>query len=131
MIGGDCMYLFEMANLRTPTTGQPFEFWVDEVGSERKVEHNLPRFKVRANGVELVILLMTYKATILNNNDRQIRQFRYGKQATQFVLDFAEPLRMHWNGAIDTGQLSAIMRLVSKQGYSVKDATDKVLSDDY
>ena len=123
--------LFEMANLRTATTGQPFDFWVDEAGSTRKVEHNLPRFKVTANNVDLDIMLLKNKPFIVNNNERVIQKFKYSKQALMFVSDFYLPLMLHWNGDIDTGQLSAIMRLVHKKNLTVAEATDAVLNDNY
>ena len=40
--------LYEHANLRKNTTGQPFDLWVDEFGVDRKTTHNNPRFKVKA-----------------------------------------------------------------------------------
>jgi len=120
--------LYEHANLRKNTTGQPFDFWVDEIGKDRKVSHNEPRFKVTANNVELDIILHSDDSITINNNDRDIRKFKYSKEAIKFVSNFKKPLRMHWNHEIDTGDLATIMRTVYKNDTDILDAISKVIT---
>ena len=124
-------YLYEMANLGPATTGEVFNIWVDEVGSRRGTKHNLPRFKVEKNSVELVI--------IINNDDvyfdkaptNKLHKFGPYKDALQFVKTFKEPLLMHWNGEIETIQLGNIIRLVVKKHYKLEDAINMVLNDEF
>lgn len=124
-------YLYEMANLGPATTGEVFNIWVDEVGSRRGTKHNLPRFKVEKNKVELVI--------IINNDDvyfdkvatNKLHKFGPYKDALQFVRTFKEPLLMHWNGEIETIQLGNIIRLVVKKHYKLEDAINMVLNDEF
>ena len=40
-------YIFGMANLYPKHTGLPVIIWVDNVGSARNVQHNVPRVKVQ------------------------------------------------------------------------------------
>lgn len=124
--------IFGMANLRYKTTGQMFDFWVDELGSKRQNKHNEPRFKLEANDVEVdFILHKDDSIEILPNNNRIIQKFKYRKEGEKFIQKFSRPLRMHWVGDIDTGELSAIFRLVTKKGYEVDDAVEAVLNDEY
>ena len=48
-----------------------------------------------------------------------------------FVEKFKEPLLMHWNREIDTVQLGTIIRLVNKKKYTVDDAIQAVINDDF
>lgn len=113
--------LYEHAILRTQTTGQPFDLWVDEFGKDRKTSHNEPRFKVSANGVELDIVLHSDGNTEIVNNKREIRKFKYAKQAEQYIKKYEKPLLAHWNHVIDTGDLSIILR-------KTKNNTDELLN---
>lgn len=124
--------IYGMANLKPKETGQPFELWVDEIGSDRNVGHNNPRFKPKANGIQLDIMLNSNgKAEIVNADSRKIQKFKYGKEAVQFIERFSEPLMMHWNGDISSSELTAIIRLVVKKKYSIDDAIEAVLNDEY
>lgn len=123
--------LYEMANFSRNTTGENFELWIDDSGKDRNVGHNLPRFKPKSNGIELDIVIDGDKVYIDKPNKRDIRKFKYSKDALQFVRKFKTPLLMHWNREIDTAQLGIIIRLVVKRNYTVNDAVTAVLNDDY
>lgn len=43
-------YLLEMANVKSTDTGLPYDIWIDSLGKDRDVEHNIPRIKVNVNG---------------------------------------------------------------------------------
>ena len=124
--------IYGMANLKPDKTGQPFELWVDECGSDRNVGHNNPRFKPKANGVQLDIMLNSNgKAEIVNTNSRDVQKFKYAKEAIKFIEDFQKPLLMHWNGEIDSSDLTMIIRFVVKKNYAIDDAIETVLNDEY
>lgn len=124
--------IYGMANLKPNRTGQPFELWVDEIGSDRNVSHNLPRFKPKANGIQLdIVLNPNGKAEIVNADQRKIRKFAYAKDAIQFIERFQKPLLMHWYGEIDIYDLLSIIKLVVREHYSVDEATDTVISDEF
>ena len=124
--------IYGMANLKSKITGEAFELWIDEVDSERHTSHNEARFKPKANGIQIDIILHKDGTTEIADNDPiKIQKFGYAKEATKFIERFQEPLLMHWNGEIETGELTAIIRLVVKKNYSIKDAIDVVLSDEY
>ena len=124
--------IYGMANLKPRETNQPFELWVDEIGSDRNVSHNLPRFKPKANRIQLdIVLNPNGKAEIVNADQRKIRKFAYAKDAIQFIEKFHIPLLMHWNGEISSSELANIIRLVIKKHYSIDEATDTVISDEF
>ena len=121
-----------MANLKFKTTGELFDLWVDEFGSDRHTKHDAPRFKPKANGVQLDIILRNDgTAEIANTNPRDIQKFGYAKEAVAFIERFSTPLLMHWNGEIETGELTAIIRLVVKKHYEIDDAIVAVINDEY
>lgn len=124
--------IYGMANLKPDKIGQPFELWVDEVGSDRNVSHNLPRFKPKANGIQLdIVLNPNGEIEIVNADSRKIQKFKYAKEAIDFIETFQRPLLMHWNGEIDSTDLAMIIRLVVKKKYSIDDAIEAVLNDEY
>lgn len=123
--------LYEMANFSRNTTGENFELWIDDSGKNRNVGHNLPRFKPKANDIELDIVIDGDSIYIDNANPRDIRKFKYSKDALDFIKRFKKPLLMHWNREIDTAELGLIMKLVVKKNYTVDDAVKAVLNDDF
>ena len=124
--------IYGMANLKPRETGQPFELWVDELGNDRNVGHNNPRFKPKANGIQIDIMLnKDGTAEIVDLDPCKIQKFKYAKNAIHFIEKFSEPLLMHWNGEISSGELTSIIRLVEKKHYTISDAIDAVLNDNY
>lgn len=124
--------IYGMSNFKPAKTGLPFEFWVDELGSDRNVSHNLPRFKLKANGVQIdIVLNPNGKAEIINADSRKIQKFRFAKEAIEFVEHLQKPLLMHWNGEIDSDDLLSIIKLVEKKNYSIEDAIETVLNENY
>ena len=123
--------LYEQANLKPKTTGQKFDFWVDEAGCDRNVQHNEPRFKPKANGVQLDVILHNDDTIEIVNGAREIRDFKYSKEAVDFVDRFKIPLRMHWNHEIETAELASIIRMVFKKDVDVLDAISRVVAGDY
>lgn len=127
----DTKYLYEHARLRNKVTGQPFDIWVDEFGKNRNVQHNDPRYKVTANGIEIDIILHKNDDIEFVNDSSEIRKFSFGKQAVKFIYKFKDVLRMQWNQEIDTYELGTIIRLVEIQGYDMNTAIDKVINGDF
>ena len=124
--------LYEMANFSGNVIGENFELWVDERGKERNTKHSLPRFKPEANGIQLDIVIGNDGEPFIDKpNPRNIRKFKYSKDAIEFIKKFKKPLLMHWNKEIETAELSAIFRLVIKKGLTVDQSVQKVLTDDY
>jgi hypothetical protein len=123
--------LYEMANFSRSTTGENFELWIDDSGKDRNVGHNLPRVKPKANGIELDIIIDGDNVYIDHARKRDITKFKYSRDAIKFVKKFRIPLLMHWNREIDTAQLGIIIRLVVKKNYSVQDAINAALNDDF
>lgn len=124
--------IYGMANLKNKITGEAFELWIDEVGSERHTSHNEARFKPKANGIQIDVILHKDGTTeIVDSNPRKIQKFGYAKEAIRFIEKFQKPLLMHWNGEIETGELTAIIRLVVKKNYSINEAIEAVLNDNY
>lgn len=115
-------FLYEMANFSTDTTGERFVLWIDEFGKERKGKHSLPRFKPKANDVELDIVIDGDKVRYDKATKSKLDKFKFGTDALKFVERFKKPLLMHWNREIDTAQLGTIIRLVIKKKYSLEDA---------
>ena len=124
-------YMYEMANLQTKDTGEPYEFWVDDIGKDRGGKHNLPRFKPRKDGVELDIIIDGDDVRFDKQPTNKLHKFGPYKDALKFVEKFKKPLLMHWNKEITTAELANIIRLVNKKHYSIDDAIEAVLNDDF
>lgn len=121
--------IYGMANLRYQTTGEPFELWVDELGSDRNNVHHEARFKPKANGIKLeVILRRNGEIEFVDKNPRKIQKFGYAKEVKNFIKRFQKPLFMHWDGEIDIGELTTIITNVVKDNMSVDKAIESVLS---
>ena len=124
--------VYGMSNFKPAKTGLPFELWVDEIGSDRNASHNLPRFKPKANGVQLdIVLNESGRAEIVNADSHILQKFKYAKEAIDFIEKLQKPLRMHWNGEIDSDDLLSIIKLVEKKSYSIDDAIETVLHNNY
>lgn len=122
-------FFFEHANIRRKDTGQPFDIWIDEKGCERNVQHNEPRFKFSANGIELDIILHNDDKIEIVNNSKEIKKFKHSKEAVNFVQTFKQPLRMHWNHDLTTYELIKVLRDVYKNDTAILDAISKALKD--
>lgn len=124
--------LYEMANFGTNTTGEPFTIWIDEAGKDRKTKHDLPRFKVEKGNIHLDIVIEPDGTVRFDRqNTSKLHKFGPYKDALKFVEKFKPALLMHWNKKIETGDLALIMKLVSKKKYSVEDAIEATLNDDF
>ena len=123
--------LYEMANLKSTSTGEPFDIWVDEIGKGRGGKHNLPRFKPEKSGVQLDIVIDGNDVRYDKQPTNKLHKFGPYKDALKFVEKFKKPLLMHWNQEIDTIQLGNIVRLVNKKRYTIEDAINAVLNDDF
>jgi len=124
-------YLYEMANFGPNTTGKNFNVWVDEIGKNRGTKHNLPRFKVEKNNVELDIIIDNDNIYFDKAPTNKLHKFGPYKDALEFIRTFKKPLLMHWNREIDTGDLALIFKLVSKKKYTVDDAINAVQNDTF
>ena len=120
-----------MANLKSTSTGESFDIWVNEIGKGREGKHNLPRFKPRKGGVELDIIISGDNIRFDKQPTNKLHKFGPYKDALKFVEKFKEPLLMHWNKEITTTELANIIRLVNKKKYTISDAIKAVLSDEF
>lgn len=123
-------YLYEMANFDRNSIKQPFDLWVDEAGKDRKVEHNLPRFKPKNNGIELEIVIRPDGKVINKSSKQDTKAFGHATEAMKFVEKFKKPLLMHFYKEIDTTKLGTIFFLVARKKYTVDDAIEFVTDDD-
>ena len=120
-----------MANLKSTSTGESFDIWVNEIGKGREGKHNLPRFKPEKSGVQLDIVIDGEDVRYDKQPTNKLHKFGPYKDALKFVEKFKKPLLMHWNQEIDTIQLGNIVRLVNKKKYTIEDAISAVLNDDF
>lgn len=124
--------IYGMANLQPRDIGESFELWVDELGSDRNTGHNNPRFKPKANGIQLDIMLKPNgKAEIIDTDSRKIRKFKYAKEAVNFIEKYQEPLLMHWYGKIGIRDLANILYLATNGKKSIDEAMEIVLNGGY
>ena len=97
--------LTEMSNLIKRKTGLPVNIWLDDIGSNRKVEHNTPRIKMQNNYNERADE-NTISISIDKNNPKilarklAIRKSDYNK-VVQWIKDNFEILDDYWYGRID------------------------------
>lgn len=47
-------HIYEMAKLTRQKSGQPFDIWIDSLGSKRNTKHNSPRIKATNNNIEVI-----------------------------------------------------------------------------
>lgn len=121
-------YVYEMVNLKPEKTGQPFELLVDELGKNRSKYQNLPKFKLKANNVELdVIITPDFRAEIINSDKQKIQKFKYYKEAIEFIEKYHKSLIMHWNGEIDFYDLLSIIMLTNKTNCTIDNSIKQVL----
>ena len=123
--------LYEMANLKSKDTGELFDIWIDEVGKDRGTKHNLPRFKPKKGNVELDIVIDNDVVRFDKQPTNKLHKFGPYKDALNFVEKFKKPLIMHWNHEITTYELGNIIRLVNKKKFTIDNAIQVVLNDDY
>lgn len=104
--------LVEMSNLVKRKTGLPVNIWVDDVGIDRDVEHNLPRIKVQndtadrrqSDGFELSIendpKILSSTCKLSSKDFQAVRSF---------VIKYKQALIDHWNQDIDIEDLKEII----------------------
>lgn len=124
----DDRYFFEHANIQARDIKQPFDIWVDEIGKDRNVKHKEPRFKVKANNVELDIILHNNGDIETVNDKRDIKKFKYHREAVEFIDKFKEPLRAHWNHDVTTYELIKILRKTYKTDAEILDVLTDVIN---
>lgn len=123
-------FVYEMANLKSEKKGQPFELWIDELGKNRIQSNNRPKFKLKANNIELdVIITSSFKAEIINADQQKIQKFKYSKEAISFIEKYHKPLIMHWNGEIDFYELLSIIMLTNKTNCTIDNSIKQIFND--
>lgn len=102
-----------MANLYPKHTGLPVVIWVDNVGSDRHLEHNLPRVKVqnvRGGGKRSDDV---FSASISRNPEVLAGENKLSKKDWKEVQEFISSnyklLMDHWNGEIDEYELKDLV----------------------
>lgn len=118
--------LFEMSNIRKKDTGLPVNIWLDDIGSERNVKHNLPRLKIQGNYKDRVSS-KTELISVSISDDPQVLVKRPNleisssdlKEVLEFIKVHKDTLLGHWNGDLSTSDVLAIF----------KDHSDEALKD--
>lgn len=104
--------LEEMSNLIKRKTGLPVNIWVDDIGVERNVEHNLPRIKVQNNTSDrrqddTFELTISYNPKIVSGECKL--SSKNLKCVINYVIKNYKPLMDYWNQTIDIEQLKDIL----------------------
>ena len=121
--------LYEWANLRSQTTGQPFDIWVDEIGKNRNTKHNDLRIKATANNIQLDVIIHNNGTIEYANDNKDIRKFGHKRELEDFIFKVSPALRLHWNQEIDSGQLATILKTVKKSKVDIFKIIEDVLND--
>lgn len=90
------------------TSGLPVVIWVDNVGSKRRVKHNIPRIKVQ-NVPGNDVVDDTFSLS-LEENPRVLAgkvklSSKQYKQTVEYVREHLSELLDHWNHVIDEDEL--------------------------
>jgi len=103
--------IIEMANIRKKLIGTPANLWLDSVGVDRNVEHNLPRLKVqgdkgeRMNSTNLIPVSISTEPSILVENHNSELSGNEWKQVFKFIQTEYEMLMKHWNHEISDDEI--------------------------
>ena len=115
-------YIFGMSNLYPSKTGLPVCVWVDTVGSERNVPHNIPRIKVqntkgnRVDKDQYFVMSISQDPEVLAGECEL--QSKDRKQIEDWIKKYEDVLIKHWYQLIDDDDLREIV-------YTKKDTTSK------
>ena len=100
--------IFAMANLYPKRTGLPVIIWVDNLGSARNVEHNLPRVKVQ-NILGDKAVDDTFEVSISLDPKILSGTCKLNRKTKQIVFDYIrehfDDFMEHWNQEIDEDDL--------------------------
>ena len=104
--------IFGMANLYPKHTGLPVILWVDNMGSARNVQHNLPRLKVqniRGNkrSEDTFSVSISKRPEILSGENKL--SSKDWKAVKQFISDNYDYFIQHWNEEIDEYELKDLL----------------------
>ena len=104
------LILTEMANIPITKTGLPFVGWIDTQGSDRNVEHNLPRIKVKINGDYVPVSISKKpKPLVKGMLKNDIPDYRLFKKWMNLNYDL---LMKQWNGLIDDIELKSLLKKI-------------------
>jgi hypothetical protein len=98
--------LFEMPNLSMDKTGLSYGIWLDASGSDRTIEHNLPRLKVIVSRNEYVPVSISDEPKILKSN-KELRKFR---EISKWIKINKEFLLKFWNKEINYEELLNVLK---------------------
>ena len=104
--------VFGMANLYPKHTGLPVIIWVDNVGSARNVQHNVPRVKVQnVKGNKAVD--DTFSLSISSNPEILAGECKLSskdfKQVKNFIIEHEQDFMRQWNQEIDEYELKDLL----------------------
>jgi hypothetical protein len=111
--------LYEMANLYKMDTNLPVNLWLDEMGQDRIVEHNIARMKFQGDSSDklnyqnLIPISISNNPEILLKNPPAISS-KLINSVKNFIIHNRDILEQHFNHKITTKQLYPKLRI---QGY--------------
>ena len=91
----DLFLLFE-ENVPKSITGLPYDIWLDKAGSERRVQHNEPRLKVKVDNNNFVSVSIAAEPKILAG--RKISKFN---KVSKWIQKHDDILMRYWNREIN------------------------------
>ena len=106
----DLINLYEMSNLRPVSTGLSVFIWLDDMGSDRRNKHQLPRLKVaqqKANNFIGTVSISDKPIVINGYIDIDILS-----DISKWIKLNLDVLLKHWNGEIETIELKLYLKKV-------------------
>ena len=100
---------FEMANFQTKDSGLPQNIWFDEVGKDRKLNHNIPRVKIGKAEIPVSISENPEILVSILESKEQEEGLKGVSEIQRFIADNHEVILQHWNKEITTYELFCIL----------------------
>ena len=90
------LFLLFEENVPKSITGLPYDIWLDKAGSERRVQHNEPRLKVKVDNNNLIPVSIAAEPKILAG--RKISKFN---KVSKWIQKHDDILMRYWNREIN------------------------------
>ena len=94
------LFLLFEENIPKSITGLPYDIWLDKAGSERRVQHHVPRLKVRVDKDNLIPVSIESDPKVYAG--RKIDKF---KEISNFIKSNKNILMRYWNREIEHDDL--------------------------
>ncbi len=82
---------FEMANVAKTDTNLPYNIWIDSVGKDRNIPHNIPRIKINVDGDMIPVSIDTNPKILINKNINNFSEIK------NWIIKYYDILMQHWN----------------------------------